>query len=63
MVDSYIMCECPLVCVRATKIMEVTRLLHTRGDIEKHTTYKTKIIRKWFIIIKLTITLASPNNF
>ena len=34
MVDSYTMCECPLVCVRATKIMEVTRLLHTRGDIE-----------------------------
>ena len=53
MVDSYTMCECPLVCVRATKIMEVTRLLHTRGDIEKHTTYKTKIIRKWFIIINL----------
>ena len=34
MVDSYTMCECPLVCVRATKIMEVTRPLHTRGDIE-----------------------------
>ena len=34
MEDKYTMCECPLVCVRATKIMEVTRQLHTRGDIE-----------------------------
>ena len=42
MVDSYTMCECPLVCVRATKIMEVTRLLHTRGDIESITHIKLR---------------------
>ena len=35
MVDSYTMCECPLVCVRATKIMEVTRLLLKNEGILK----------------------------